>query len=127
MDITCLKGLIHSNVEQSISVSCMALKCHLRTKHLTLLIRCLWQIVSTTIQFFSEVISVLKSIKLGKTAGSNGIPPETKEVGIPCLTLEIHHIMCLCREEGTISQDMQDAQLITLFRNKGSRQDCSNF
>ena len=34
----------------------------------------------------SEVVLALRSIKLGKTPGSNGIPPQILKLYIPCLT-----------------------------------------
>ena len=74
-----------------------------------------------------EVILALRSTNLGKASGSDGIPQEILKLDIPHLTLAIYCIMCLCWEEGTIPQDMKDAQLITLFKNKGSRKDCNNY
>ena len=75
-------------------------------------------------QNLSKVVSALRCIKLGKDPT---IPLEKLKLGIPCLTLEIHCVMCFCWEESIIPQDMKDAHLTTLFKNKGSRQDCNNY
>ena len=32
-----------------------------------------------------------------------------------------------CWEEGTIPQDVRDAKIITLYKNKGERSDCNNY
>ena len=68
----------------------------------------------------SEVVSALRSIKLGKAPGSDGIPPEILNLDITHLTSDIHHMMCLFWEGGMIPQGIKDDQIITLFQNKGS-------
>ena len=37
--------------------------------------------------------------------------------------------MCLlqCWEEGSVPRDMRDANIITLYKNKGDRSDCNNY
>ena len=36
-------------------------------------------------------------------------------------------LMQLCWKEGRVPQDMRDAKIVTLFKNKGDRSDCNNY
>ncbi|RJG09513.1 hypothetical protein D4A39_17335, partial [Alcanivorax profundi] len=38
-----------------------------------------------------------------------------------------HKLLLQCWEEGTIPQDMRDAKIVTLYKNKGDRSDCNNY
>ena len=39
----------------------------------------------------------------------------------------LHVLLCQCWQEGAVPQDMRDAKIITLFKNKGERSDCNNY
>lgn len=43
------------------------------------------------------------------------------------LLYHLHELLLQCWEEGTVLQDMRDANVITLYKNKGDRGDCNNF
>ena len=75
----------------------------------------------------TEVISSFNVLKSGKAPGSDDIQIELLKLGIPCLTVEIHQVMLSCWWESFIQQDMKDAKLITLFKNKGLRRDCNRY
>ena len=36
-------------------------------------------------------------------------------------------ILCLCWREGKVPQDMRDANIVTLYKNKGDRSDGNNY
>ena len=40
---------------------------------------------------------------------------------------ELHEILCLCWSEGEVPQDIRDANVMTLYKNKGDRGDCNNY
>ena len=39
----------------------------------------------------------------------------------------MHEILCFCWSEGEVPQDIRDASVITLYKNKGDRSDCNNY
>ena len=39
----------------------------------------------------------------------------------------LHELLLQCWEEGSVPQDMRDANIITLYKNKGDRSDCNNY
>ena len=42
----------------------------------------------------------------------------------------LHHLyelLCQCWEEGYVPQDMRDANIVTLYKKKGDRNDCNNY
>ena len=43
------------------------------------------------------------------------------------LLLPLHEVLCQCWQEGAIPQDMRDSKIITLYKNKGERNDCNNY
>ena len=36
-------------------------------------------------------------------------------------------MLCECWNEGAVPQDMRDAKIVTLYKNKGERSDCNNY
>ena len=60
-----------------------------------------------------ELSIAIDGLACGKAPGKDGIPPEV------CL--------CLCWDQGHIPQDMRDANIVTLYKNKGDRSDCNNY
>ena len=36
-------------------------------------------------------------------------------------------MLCKCWSEGAVPQDMRDAKIVTLYKNKGERSDCNNY
>ena len=49
------------------------------------------------------------------------------EQGIPVLLPHLHELLFLCWRKGEVPQDMRDAKIVTLFKNKGDRSDCNNY
>ena len=77
-----------------------------------------------TIEELNKAIDTLSS---GKTPGSHDIPLEVIKCGKPALQEPLHELLCLCWEEGAVPQDMRDATIVTLYKNKGDRSDCNNY
>ena len=40
---------------------------------------------------------------------------------------ELHEILCQCWREGEVPHDMRDANIVTLYKNNGDRDDCNNY
>ena len=75
-----------------------------------------------------ELSKPIDSLASGKAPGNDGIPPEVIKAGKETSLLEhLHELLLQCWEEGSVPQDMRDASIITLYKNKGDRNDCNNY
>jgi len=75
-----------------------------------------------------ELMKAIDSLACGKAPGSDGIPPEIVKAGREIsILVHLHELLLQCWEEGMIPQDMQDAKIVTLYKNKGDRSDCNNY
>ncbi len=75
-----------------------------------------------------ELSKAIDSQASGKTPGNDGIPPEIIKAGKKSFLLNhLHTLMLQCWEEGSVPQDMRDANIITLYKNKGDRSDCDSY
>ena len=77
-----------------------------------------------TLEELSKAINALAS---GKAPGEDGIPPDVIKCGKTALLEPLHELLCLCWREGEVPQDMRNAKIITLYKNKGDRSDCNNY
>ena len=69
----------------------------------------------------------MDQLKRGKAAGADGIPPEICKHGGPALHSKLHQLLICCWEQGKLLQDLRDAIIITLYKNKGEKSACSNY
>ena len=74
-----------------------------------------------------EIDKATDNLACGKAPGTDGIPAEVLKSGKPALLEHLHELLCLCWEEGHIPQDMRDANIVILYKNKGDRSDCNNY
>ncbi len=75
-----------------------------------------------------ELSKAIDSLARGKAPGSDGIPPEVIKAGQKSVLLDsLHELLLQCWEEEIVPQDMRDANIITLYKNKGDRSDCNNY
>ena len=77
-----------------------------------------------TIEDLSKAID---SLSCGKAPGCDSIPPEVVKCAKLALLQHLHQLLCLCSNEGAAPQEMRDATLVTLYKNKGDRSDCINY
>ena len=56
----------------------------------------------------------------------NAIPDLIKHCKTKLL-LPLHDVICQCWQEGAVPQDMRDSNIITIYKNKGERNDCNNY
>ena len=73
-----------------------------------------------------ELSKAINSLAKGKAPGNDGIPAEVLKYAKPSLLQQLHGLLCQCWEEGSVPHDMRDANIITLYKNKGHRSDCNN-
>ena len=74
-----------------------------------------------------ELSEALDSLASGKAPGKDGIPAEVLKCCKETLITELLEILCLCWSEGEVPQHMRDANVVTLYKNKGDRGDCNNY
>ena len=74
-----------------------------------------------------ELSKVIDSLAAGKAPGSNSIPPDLIKHCKTTLLYPLHEVLFQCWREGAVLQDMRDAKIITLYKNKGERGDCNNY
>ena len=75
----------------------------------------------------AEIKTALDSLASGKAPGKDNIPVEVLKRCKEIITTELYEIFCLCWREGGVPQDMKDANIVTLYKNKGDRGDCNNY
>ncbi|GFR69876.1 RNA-directed DNA polymerase from mobile element jockey [Elysia marginata] len=89
-------------------------------------------ILYTTGPYFLFVLIILTNaiytLSCGKAPGSGGIPTEIVKLSRENPLLgHLHELLLQSWDEGTLPQDMRDAKIITLYKNKGDRRDCNNY
>ncbi|XP_072179816.1 uncharacterized protein [Diadema setosum] len=74
-----------------------------------------------------ELCKAVDSLTCGKAPGNNGIPPDLIKCCKNTLLLPPLDILCQCWREGTLPQDMRDAKIAPLYKNKDDKSDCNNY
>ena len=74
-----------------------------------------------------ETTKAIEQLKCKKAAGIDGIPAEMWKYGGEILHDKLHELLVCCWEQGKLPQDLRDAVIITLYKNKGEKSDCSNY
>ena len=74
-----------------------------------------------------ELSKAISKMTAGKAPGSDGIPPDLLRSCKTSLLPLLYDILIKCWKEGEVPQDMRDAKIITLYKNKGARHDCNNY
>jgi len=75
-----------------------------------------------------ELLKAIEALTIGKAPGNDGIPPEVIKVGKNSTLLKhLHQLLIQCWQEACVPQDLRDAHIITLYKNKGERSDCNNY
>ena len=75
-----------------------------------------------------ELSKAIDSLANNKAPGKDGIPEEIIKAGKQsCLLSHLHELLLQCWEEGNVPQGMGDANIVTLYKNKGERSDCNNY
>ena len=75
----------------------------------------------------AELSKAMKSLAYGKAPGTDSIPPDLIKCCKDTLLQPPHNVLCQCWREGAMPQEMRDAKIVTLYKNKGDRSDCKNY
>ena len=74
-----------------------------------------------------EIKKTTTQLKVGKSPGIDGIPAEVYEhVGEAALD-KLQDLFTNCWKKGTLPQDLRDAVIVSLYKNKGEKSYCSNY
>ena len=66
-------------------------------------------------------------LKVGKSPGIDGIPAEVYQHGGETVLDKLQDLFTNCWEKGTLPQDLRDAVIVSLYKNKTEKSDCSNY
>ena len=75
-----------------------------------------------------ELSKAIESLAPGKAPDNGGSPPDLIKHCKTTLLLPLHEVICQwCWQEGYVPHDTRDTKIITLYKNKGERNDCNNY
>ena len=65
----------------------------------------------------NELNLAIDMLARGNARGNDGIPAEVLQAVKPALLEPLHSLLFHCWEEGTLPQDLRDANIVTLYKN----------
>ena len=74
----------------------------------------------------AETTAAIKQLQTGKAPGPDGIPAEVFKAGGEILISHITHLFQVFWANGQLPQDLREASIIHLYKNKGDRLSCGN-
>ena len=74
-----------------------------------------------------EIKKATMQLKVGKSASIDGIPAEVYQHGGEAVLDKLQDLFTNCWERRTLPQDLRDAVIVSLYKNKGEKLDCSNY
>ena len=69
-----------------------------------------------------EIRKATMQLKVGKSPGIDGIPAEVYQHGGEAVLDKLQDLFTNCWEKGTLPQDLRDAVIVSLYKNKGENQ-----
>ena len=69
-----------------------------------------------------EIRKATMQLKVGKSPGIDGIPAEVYQHGGESVLDKLQDLFTNCWEKGTLPQDLRDAVIVSLYKNKGENQ-----
>ena len=75
----------------------------------------------------NKVLSAIRCMKNNKAAGPDDVPAGILKFGGPGLTRLLHNLISRVWTTGTAPQSWKDAELVTIYKKKGDKQDCANY
>ena len=74
----------------------------------------------------SEVSEAIKSLKAGKAAGPDGLPPDLFIHGGPAMIKLLTDFCRRCWQERDVPSQWLRANIVTIYKKKGAKSDCGN-
>ena len=76
---------------------------------------------------FEEVETAVDQLKDGRSPGLDNIPGEVFKYGASQLLIWLHKIILKVWDCGFVPQDWRDAAIVSIYKNKGARNDCNSY
>ena len=73
-----------------------------------------------------ESLKAISQLQTGKAPGPDGIPPEIYKMGGTALVDQLTSLFQAFWEKGELPQDLKDANIMHLYKNKGEKASCDN-
>ena len=73
-----------------------------------------------------EVHKAIKEMSSGKAPGPDALPAEIFKLECPLLKKKLTDLFAIMWSQGSIPQELKDANIIHLYKRKGNRQSCDN-
>ena len=73
-----------------------------------------------------ETLKAISQLQTGKSPGPDGIPPEIYKAGGEAIVNRLTSLFQAFWEKGELPQDLKDANIIHLYKNKGEKASCDN-
>ena len=70
---------------------------------------------------------VTDDLQCSESAGPDGIPPEVFKADGQTLIQKFTLFLRMCWENGCLPQDLKDARLVHLYKDKGDKSSCDNY
>ena len=74
-----------------------------------------------------EIKKATKQLNMVKSHGVDGIPAEVYQHVGEAVLEKLQDLFTNCWERGTLPQDLRDAVIVSLNKNKGEKSDCSYY
>ena len=74
-----------------------------------------------------ELHRALDALSAGKAPRQDSTTAEVQKRCKGLLLGKLNRIVCMCWRVGEVPQNMRDANVISLYKNKGDRSDCNNY
>ena len=74
-----------------------------------------------------ELQQAVNTLPQNKAPENDSIPAEVYKCANQELFAKSHQVLLLCRKEEDVPQDLKDARLIQLYKNKGERSACDSY
>lgn len=74
-----------------------------------------------------DLEKAIRDLSIGKSPGTDNIPAECLKANTNCLLPPIYNLFLQCWQQGTVPQNMRNAKIVSLYKNKGDKGDCDNY
>jgi len=74
-----------------------------------------------------EVYAAIKRLRNGRAPGPDVIPPELLKCAIHPVAHSLHSIFLSVWRTGKMTTDWKDGIIVTLYKGKGPKSECSNY
>ena len=81
--------------------------------------------VSSDIPTLEEVKAAINRLRNGKVAGPDHVPPELQKCAINPISSVLHKLFTRVWQSGRVPAEWKEGIIITLYKGKGSRAECS--